>query len=257
MVSKRQSLSIYNYSEAVSRNIGILSEVEQKIISKQKVAIAGCGAEGGILALSLARLGIKSFNLADPKSFDLVDMNRQVCEIDDLRRNKCKVLKEKILNINPNARVKIFTKGLTRGAIPNFLNKVDFVIDALDYEKPELSILLQKSASEKDLYVFSGVSVGYGCNIFCFSPKGMGIEEFLKKREFSWAPKLPSYINKKIFKEVIHGEKPAPVIIIGVLAMASLLLTEIIKFITGKQPTTLPSYLHLDLRELKIEKNRI
>jgi molybdopterin/thiamine biosynthesis adenylyltransferase len=254
---KYQKKYKYNYFEAINRNIGILKLVDQKKIAKQKVAIAGCGAEGGALAMGLARLGWQNFSLSDPKTYDLVDMNRQYCDLNDLGRNKCWVLKEKILKINPKANIEIFPKGLKKNNLSRFLNKADFVIDALDYEKPDLSILLHEAASNRGLYVFSGVSVGYGCNVFCFPPKGMTMEEFLQTSKFSWVPKRPNYIDKKIFSEVISGKKPAPVIIIGVLAMSCLLLTEIIKFVLGKKITTLPSYLHLDLMDFKIKKENL
>jgi molybdopterin/thiamine biosynthesis adenylyltransferase len=247
----------YDYLEATSRNIGILKEEDQKKIARQRVAIAGCGAEGGSLSIGLARLGIQNFSLSDPKTYDLVDMNRQCCEIDDIERNKSEVIKEKILKINPNAKIDIFPEGLNEENINKFLEDADLVIDALDYERQDLSILLHKRASEQNLYVFSGVSIGYGCNVFCFSPKGMNMEEFLNFSQFSWVPEIPQYIDKEIFSEVISGERPAPVIIIGVLAMSSLLLIEIIKFIIGREITTLPSYIHMDLMDFKIKKETI
>ena len=60
---------LFNYGEAFSRNIGWLASFEQEILRHKRIAIAGLGGVGGIHLLTLCRLGIGKFNIADFDEF--------------------------------------------------------------------------------------------------------------------------------------------------------------------------------------------
>lgn len=68
----------FSYREAFSRNIGWVTSTEQEALHHKKVAIAGMGGVGGVHLVTLARLGIGAFHIADFDAFDLVNFNRQV-----------------------------------------------------------------------------------------------------------------------------------------------------------------------------------
>lgn len=55
----------FDYHRAFSRNIGWITEHEQSTLRDKRVAIAGMGGVGGFHLLTLARLGIGKFNIAD------------------------------------------------------------------------------------------------------------------------------------------------------------------------------------------------
>lgn len=67
----------FDYAAAFSRNIGWVTEAEQQALRGKRVAIAGMGGVGGVHLLTLARLGIGAFNIADFDDFDIVNFNRQ------------------------------------------------------------------------------------------------------------------------------------------------------------------------------------
>jgi tRNA A37 threonylcarbamoyladenosine dehydratase len=69
---------VFDYDQAFDRNIGWLSAAEQREFRHCKVAIAGCGGVGGAHLLTLARLGIGRFAIADADTFELANFNRQV-----------------------------------------------------------------------------------------------------------------------------------------------------------------------------------
>ena len=62
----------FNYERAFSRNIGWLTSSEQLKLKNAKIAIAGLGGVGGAHLLTLARLGVGSFNISD---FDIFNSN--------------------------------------------------------------------------------------------------------------------------------------------------------------------------------------
>ena len=55
----------FDYHEAFSRNLGWVTETEQEVLRNKRIAIAGMGGVGGSHLLTLTRLGIGAFNLAD------------------------------------------------------------------------------------------------------------------------------------------------------------------------------------------------
>ena len=67
----------FDYHEAFSRNLGWVTEAEQETLRNKRIAIAGMGGVGGSHLLTLTRLGIGAFNLADFDQFELANFNRQ------------------------------------------------------------------------------------------------------------------------------------------------------------------------------------
>lgn len=55
----------FDYDAAFSRNIGWVTEQEQERLKNCRVAIGGLGGVGGVHLLTLARLGIGKFSVAD------------------------------------------------------------------------------------------------------------------------------------------------------------------------------------------------
>ena len=88
----------FSYEQAFSRNIGWVTEWEQSALRGMCVAIAGMGGVGGIHLLTLVRLGIGRFRIADFDTFDIVNFNRQAgATMDTIGRPKIDVMAEMAL----------------------------------------------------------------------------------------------------------------------------------------------------------------
>lgn len=97
-------INSFDYGRAFSRNIGWVTEAEQQKLRESRVAIAGLGGVGGAHLLTLARLGVSKFNIADFDEFGLHNFNRQVgAFMSTVDRPKADVLAEMVLEINPEA----------------------------------------------------------------------------------------------------------------------------------------------------------
>src|ERR1700710_1789821 len=106
-------MTTFSYEEAFDRNIGWLTEWEEAALRGKRVAIAGMGGVGGVHLLTLARLGIGAFNLADFDTFDLANFNRQVgASMDTVGRPKLEVMAQMALSINPELRIRRFPEGI-------------------------------------------------------------------------------------------------------------------------------------------------
>ena len=81
----------FDYQKAFSRNIGWVTQDEQSILSSKQIAIAGLGGVGGSHLLTLTRLGVGNFHVADLDIFELANLNRQApaCLIWDEQKLMC------------------------------------------------------------------------------------------------------------------------------------------------------------------------
>ena len=96
----------WTWDAAFARNLGLVSRDEQARLRQSTVAIAGAGGVGGGHALSLARQGIGGFRLADPDTFSVSNVNRQLgARVSSLGLNKAEEMRRMVLDINPDARV--------------------------------------------------------------------------------------------------------------------------------------------------------
>ena len=68
---------VFDYARAYSRNIGWVTEGEQARLRLARIGVAGLGGVGGAHLLTLCRLGISNFNIADFDDFEVHNINRQ------------------------------------------------------------------------------------------------------------------------------------------------------------------------------------
>jgi molybdopterin/thiamine biosynthesis adenylyltransferase len=103
---KKIKCEVYSlYQKIFSRNKGIL---ESDVMDQKRAIILGCGSVGSLVALELARAGVKQFVLVDADIVEYHNICRHQCGIEDVGDFKVYALKRKILNINPSATVITF-----------------------------------------------------------------------------------------------------------------------------------------------------
>ena len=123
----------FSYHQAFSRNMGWVTVQEQEILRHKRIAIAGMGGVGGVHLLTLARLGIGAFHIADFDVFDIVNFNRQIgATVSSLGKPKVEVLSEMAKDINPELNIRIFPEGINEN-LSEFFNGVDLYVDGLDF----------------------------------------------------------------------------------------------------------------------------
>ena len=104
----------FSYEQAFARHLGLIAPDEQARLRRARVAILGMGGVGGIHLVTLARLGIGSFRIADPDGFELANFNRQYgANMRTLGRNKAEVMAEEARAINPELDLRVFAEAVT------------------------------------------------------------------------------------------------------------------------------------------------
>lgn len=104
------------------------------MLRNKRIAIAGMGGVGGVHLLTLARLGIAHFHIADFDTFDVVNFNRQAgASMSHLDMPKAEVMATMARDINPELDVQVFPDGLSAENLDKFLAGVDLYVDGLDF----------------------------------------------------------------------------------------------------------------------------
>ncbi len=170
----------WDYAAAFSRNLGLVGEAEQERLRRATVAIAGAGGMGSAHALTLARLGVGGFTIADPDVYELANFNRQAAaELGTLGRNKAEATAAMIRRINPEARVRVLPEAVGPDNVAEFLAGADLAMDGLDTFAIEARRLLMRAARQRGLAVVSAGPIGFGTAWFVQDPEGMDFDRFL------------------------------------------------------------------------------
>lgn len=171
----------FDYDTAFSRNIGWLTESEQQLLRSKRVAIAGLGGVGGIHLITLARLGIGKFHLADFDRFDVANMNRQAnAFMSTMGRPKAEVAADVARDINPEAELRVFERGLDDGNIDAFLKGVDLYVDGLDFFVMDMREKVYARAYELGIPCVVAGPLGTGAAFLYFMPGQMSFEEYFR-----------------------------------------------------------------------------
>jgi hypothetical protein len=169
----------FNYDKAFSRNIGWVTEAEQVKLRQSRIGIGGLGGVGGVHLLTLARLGIGKFSIADFDVFDIVNFNRQVgATVQSLERSKIEVLSEMALDINPALELRTFPKGINEDCLDEFLDGVDVYVDGLDFFAFSARRMTFAACERKGIPVVTAAPLGLGTALLVFGPGGMPFEDY-------------------------------------------------------------------------------
>lgn len=172
------------YDEAFSRNIGWVTREEQARLRHKRVAIAGLGGVGGLHLLTLCRLGISKFHLADFDTFDLANFNRQAgAAISTLGQNKLDVMIRQARDINPELDVTGFEKGVTDDNLEAFLEGVDLYIDGLDFFAFEARQNVFAVCAKKAIPAVTAAPLGMGTAVLNFLPGSMSFNDYFRMND--------------------------------------------------------------------------
>ena len=172
-------MQTFDYDKAFSRNIGWVTEGEQARLREARIAIGGLGGVGGVHLLTLARLGIGRFSIADFDAFDIANFNRQIgATVQSLERPKIEVLAEMVLDINPEIDLRRFPSGIQADSVDSFLDGVDVFVDGLDFFAFDARRLTFAACERKGIPVVTAAPLGMGTALLVFGPGSMPFEDY-------------------------------------------------------------------------------
>lgn len=131
----------------------------EKLTSK-RVAIFGIGGVGTFVAEGLARSGVNKFILVDDDDICLTNINRQLHALrSTVGKPKVEVMKERILDINPKAEIKIYKMLYNSETAEELLDEsYDYVVDAIDMVSAKLDLI--ERCTKKGIPIISSMGAG-------------------------------------------------------------------------------------------------
>ncbi len=138
----------------------LIGEEALEKLNNSKVAIFGVGGVGGYIAESLARSGIGKIDLIDNDVVNETNINRQIIALHStIGKPKTEIMKERILDINPECEVRVFNLFFDESTAHIFnFQEYDFIADAIDSVKSKIELI--KRATYLDTPIISALSAG-------------------------------------------------------------------------------------------------
>lgn len=156
--------------EIFQREEILIGKENVEILNNKKVLLFGCGGVGSFVLEGLARAGVGTIDLVDKDVVDITNINRQLIATHaTIGRDKVEVSKERIVSINPNAKVNTYKIFFDETTTEIDFSKYDYIIDAIDSVKSKIEII--KRAKEANIPVISCMGTGNKLDPFKFEIK--------------------------------------------------------------------------------------
>lgn len=177
---------------------GLINENELNNIKSKKVLVVGLGGVGSITCEALVRSGIHNIDLIDFDKYEESNLNRQLYSLNStIGKYKTEVAKERLLDINKDININIYTKKLDEDLINKLDTNYDYIVDAIDDVKAK--ILLIKFAIKNNIKIISSMGTGNKLD-----PLKLEITT-INKTEYD---PLAKVIRKKLKEEGINYKLP-------------------------------------------------
>ena len=214
--------------ESLRKNLGVFEESEMDRLMDHTVVIVGLGGLGGMIANGLVRLGVRRLVLIDHDRFEKSNLNRQLfCTQETLGMKKVYVAEEALRLINPEVDIKVYADRFET-LTPSVFDHADLIVDALD--NIPLKLQLERIASRHEKPLMHGAIGGWYGQLGISMPGTRLLEQYYRSKT-----------------EGIEAEEGSPTFTPGVIA--NLMVTEIAKFLSGREETLRDRLLFLDLLE--------
>lgn len=143
-----------------SRTELLLGKEAMEKLKNAKVAVFGIGGVGGYVCEALVRSGVGAFDLIDDDKVCLTNLNRQIIATrKTIGKYKTDVMKDRILEINPDARVEVHKCFFLPENADEFpFEEYDYIVDAVDTVTAKISLVMK--AQEMNVLIISSMGAG-------------------------------------------------------------------------------------------------
>lgn len=144
-----------------NRQALLLGSDAMTTIKTKKVIIFGVGGVGSWCAESLVRSGISHLTIVDSDCVCVTNVNRQLqATTKTIGKVKVDVLRERLLEINPNAEVNAMQEIYSAENADKFnLDSYDYIIDAIDSLENKMRLILHASECHGKLFSSMGAAL--------------------------------------------------------------------------------------------------
>lgn len=224
--------------EQFQREIMLIGKENLEKLKKSKVIIYGIGGVGSFVCEALARAGIENLILVDYDKIEITNLNRQIHALHStIGEQKTEAMKNRILDINPKAKVETYNNKETKEKEEELINEtINYVIDCVDTITTKLKLI--ETAKRKNIPIISSMGTGNKLDPTKFEitdiykttvcPLAKVMRKELKKRNIKNLKVV--YSKEEPKTQIENQEKRTPASISFVPSVAGLIMAgEIIK----------------------------
>lgn len=181
-------------------------------LKEKRVIIIGIGGVGSWCAECLVRSGIHNMTIADFDNVAITNVNRQLMAVQStVGLPKVEVLRQRLLEINPNANITAMHKAFNEDTAESFrLDGYDYIIDAIDSLKDKVLLIRLACATKAKFFSSMGAALK-------MDPQKIQVAEFWKvrgcplgaalRRKFKQTNMHPARKFKCVFSEELLKNK--------------------------------------------------
>lgn len=146
--------------EQFSRTQLLLGDAGIEKLNNARVAVFGVGGVGGFVCEALVRCGIGTFDLIDSDQVVVSNINRQIIATHNtVGKYKVDVMKERMLEINPNVKVNVYKCFFLPDNADEFpFSSYDYVVDAVDTVTAKIELVMK--CKETGVPIISSMGAG-------------------------------------------------------------------------------------------------
>ena len=189
-----------------SRTQLLLGPEAMEKLKNARVAVFGIGGVGGYVCEALVRSGVGAFDLVDDDKVCLTNLNRQIIATrKTVGKYKTDVMKERILEINPDAEVtvhKCFFLPENADTFP--FEEYDYVVDAVDTVTAKIALVMK--SQEAGVPIISSMGAGNKLDASAFR-----VADIYKTKVCPLAKVMRRELKKRRVRhlKVVYSKEPA------------------------------------------------
>lgn len=138
----------------------IIGEDGIEKLKNSNILVIGVGGVGSFAVESLVRAGISNITIVDYAEVEIMDINRQLPGLHStLGQDKVKVVKERLLDINPNLKIRAVKDTFNEESSDDILdNNYDYVVDAIDMVTSKIHLV--EECLKRDINIICSMGMG-------------------------------------------------------------------------------------------------
>lgn len=140
------------------RNKNLITNEEQHRFYGFSVGVAGLsvGSHGAITTALMG--GSRVMKLADPDVVSPTNLNRMRFDFTQVGENKAELVAQYLYQLNPYAELSIYSKGIEKETIGEFLDGLDLLVEELD--DIEMKVMIREEAKKRGIPVVMATDNG-------------------------------------------------------------------------------------------------
>ncbi|WP_223582366.1 HesA/MoeB/ThiF family protein [Sphingobacterium sp. GVS05A] len=242
------------------RNIIHVKEEEQQVIKDFPILIGGCGI-GSYIAECLLRMGFENLIIIDGDLVELTNLNRQNYVAGDIGVNKAIALKERLMAINPDAKIIAYPEFLSKGNLYSLDLNCKVAINAMDFSS-DIPFLFDEYMAQKNIPVIHPYNLGWAGFLTVITPDSRNLRS-LNAEHQAFEMNVGKYIVDRLQEKSIDTEwledflleygkiamdSPPPQLSLGLYLLSGMVCHIVFNIATDKVIKVFPESYYLSLK---------